>query len=100
MADYFWSARFICGSVMLALGIATLVGGLMFLPYGRASDWYFPAVGAMLCLNGVLLALALWGGILLALRHRIAPSRDPADSPAAAVQARLFAIRKTIREHS
>jgi quinoprotein glucose dehydrogenase len=112
MTDYFWSARFVCGAVTLALGVAMLVGGLMFLPYGRAEDWYFPAIGVMLCVDAVLLALAsrvglalyaalligalvwtlydaglnvwalmphllalaLWGGILLTLRHRIAPT--------------------------
>ncbi|MGH8206436.1 MAG: hypothetical protein ACRETK_06640 [Steroidobacteraceae bacterium] len=137
MADYFWSARFICGTVTLALGLAMLVGGLMFLPYGRTDDWYFPAVGALLCMDGVLLALVsraglglyaallfaalawtlydvglnvwalmphllalgLWGAILLTLRHRIAPTHDPAGRPAARVHRLVLAIGNTIREH-
>ncbi|HEX4025765.1 MAG TPA: hypothetical protein VHX52_13840 [Steroidobacteraceae bacterium] len=138
MADYFWSARFICGAVTLALGVALLVGGLLFLPYAPPADWYFPAAGAMLCLDGVLLALAsrpglllygalllgalgwtlaqlglnvwalmphllaltLWGAILWTLRHRIAPTRDPAGKPAERVRELVFAIRDSIREHS
>jgi glucose dehydrogenase len=137
MTDYFWSARFICGAVTLALGVAMLIGGLMFLPYGRSDDWYFPAVGVLLCMDGVLLALSsrvglalyaalllgaivwtlhdvgldvwelmpnllalgLWGAILLTLRHRIAPTHDPAGRPAARVHQLVLAIGNAIREH-
>jgi glucose dehydrogenase len=138
MADYFWCARFICGAITLALGIAMLAGGLMFLPYGAPADGYYPAVGALLCLDGVLLALSaraglalyalllllagtwtlaevglnlwtlvphsavllLWGGILLALRHRIAPTHDPATKPRDQLRALGCNLLRSLREHS
>jgi quinoprotein glucose dehydrogenase len=138
MADYFWSARFICGAITLALGIAMLAGGLMFLPHGGPADGYYPAVGALLCFDGVLLALwaraglalyalllllagawtlaqvglnlwalmphgaalLLWGGILLALRHRIAPTHDPAGKPRDQLRALGCDLLRSVREHS
>jgi glucose dehydrogenase len=148
MADYFWSARFICGVLTVALGAAMLVGALLFLPYtysggagaGAAgpSDVYFIALGAALCPCGLLLAararagltvyaiialsaagwtlwrvgldvwqlmpqllaLLLWGAILLTLRHRIAPTRDPVGAPSERLRRAALEAWQTLREHS
>ena len=65
MADYFWSARFICGTLALLLGVALLVGGLLELRFGDQQVWYFALLGAALCLDGLLLAVHGSLGLLL-----------------------------------
>lgn len=50
MADFFHSVRFFVAGGMLLMGIALLVGGLLYRPYA-ADSGYYVAVGAVLCLN-------------------------------------------------
>lgn len=57
MHDYPWSARFIVGALTLLLGVALLVGGVLYLPWAAADARYELSVGAGLCLLGPLLAL-------------------------------------------
>jgi glucose dehydrogenase len=71
MCDYFWSARFITGVLTLALGLALLIGGALYLSYGDDAV-YELALGAALCLTGPVLAaharagLALYVAVLIA----------------------------------
>jgi glucose dehydrogenase len=61
---FFWSARFFCAAIMGTLGIALLVGGLMFVSYGGADSWYYAALGALLWSDGMLLLFRARAGLM------------------------------------
>jgi glucose dehydrogenase len=68
--NYFWSARFFSALVQLGLGVAWLVGALLYVPqvhrpmvYSAGSTWYYVAVGCLLCLDAVLLAFRARAGL-------------------------------------
>ena len=48
MSDYFWSARFITGTLTLLLGAALLIGALLYRPYAPAESRYELVLGAQL----------------------------------------------------
>lgn len=138
MSDYFWSARFIAGTLTLVLGVALLTGALLYLPYAAGEAHYELFLGAACCAVGPVLTLRaraglaayagivgvaliwsllqvgldlwallprmmmplLWGGVLLTLRHRIAPARDPSESPAARLRRARLPAHPFMRGHS
>jgi len=63
MSDYRWSASFITAVLTGLLGLALLIGGLLYLPQAAGEASYELVLGAALCLLAPLLALQPRAGL-------------------------------------
>ena len=63
MSDYRWSACFITAVLTGLLGLALLIGGVLYLPHAVGDATYELTLGAALCLLTPLLALQPRAGL-------------------------------------
>ena len=63
MSDYRWSACFITAVLTALLGLALLIGGVLYLPYAAGDATYELTLGAAPCLLAPLLALQPGAGL-------------------------------------
>jgi len=63
MSDYRWSACFITAVLTGLLGLALLIGGILYLPHAAGDATYDLALGAALCLVAPPLALQPRAGL-------------------------------------